>query len=200
MDLSTYKKLVAWSEELDGVFTLSDLKIAFANTSSASMYRDLQVLIKSGDLIKIKRGYYATPAAKLTTIAARLYPKSYISTGTVLAAHKIIGSIPERKIQVILTGTPSTCSSSLGKIEVLSIAPKMFCGFERRDDAYWATPEKAYLDACYFYFRGRKYSFDLESDVDRSRLKPKLIETYLRKYDKRFITFFRDRFWRANGR
>ena len=200
MEISTYKKLIVWAEELDGVFTLSDLKIAFANTSSRSMYRDLQVLIRNGDLIKIKRGYYATPTAKLTTIGARLYPKSYISTGTVLAAHKIIGSIPERKIQVVLIGTPTTCSSPLGKIEALSIAPKLYFGFERKEDAYWAKPEKAYLDACYFYFKGRRFSFDLESDVDSSRFQPKIIESYLRKYDKRFITFFRDKFWGAHGR
>ena len=197
MEISTYKQITTWAAELDGVFTLPDLKIAFNGISSPSIYREIESLIEAKDLVRVKRGYYATVNTKLSTIAARLYPKSYISTGTALAAYRIIGSVPERRVQVVGVGTPTITICSLGTIEFLSIAPKLFFGFERNENANWATAEKAYLDCCYYFYKGKTFSFDLTSDVNRTILDPKKIERHLVVYDKRFITFFRNQFWRV---
>ncbi len=197
MDISGYKQIVSWAKELDGVFTIQDLRVAFSKVSTASMYREIQTLIESGDLIKIKRGHYAAPYAKLSTISARIYPKSYISTGTALAAYRVIGSVPEHKIQVVRIGTPTSFTCSMGTVESLSIASKLFFGFQRKDNAYWATAEKAYLDCCYFYYKRKTFSFNLQSDVNRSLLNSKTIEQYLRNYDKRFISYFQKVFWRS---
>ena len=82
-------------------------------------------------------------------------------------------------------------ANGLGTLEYLSIAPKLFFGFEPVDGIRRATPEKAYLDACYFTFKGRSLSFDIDTDVDRSRLNAGLIEAYLTKYDQRFVTYYR---------
>jgi hypothetical protein len=194
MDITFYKQIKNWAVELDGVFMLQDLRVAFNKMSTANMYRNLEALEDSGDLIRIKRGCYATHDAKLSTISARIYPKSYISTGTVLAAHKAIGSIPERKIQAIRIGSPTSFTCPLGTIEYLSIAPRLFFGFERRDNINWATIEKAYLDACYFFYKRKTFSFNLERDVDCSSLNQKIINQYLKKYDRRFCSFFQKNF------
>jgi predicted transcriptional regulator of viral defense system len=194
MDIALYKNIKNWANDLDGVFVIQDLRVAFHNTSSANMYRNLQALEESGDLIRIKRGCYATPDAKLSTISARMYPRSYISMGTVLAAHKVIGSTPERKLQAVKIGSPTSFTCRLGTIEYLSIAPKLFFGFERKENINWATVEKAYLDACYFYYKRKTFSFDLEVDVDKSSLNQKTINQYLKKYDRRFLSFFRKTF------
>lgn len=199
MDIRDYKQIKIWAEDLDGVFTIQDLRIAFNKMSSANMYRNIQALEESGDLVKIKRGYYATQDAELSTISARMYPKSYISTGTILANHKVIGSVPKRKIQAVRIGTPISFSCSLGTIEYLSIAPKLFFGFERIDNKNWATLEKAYLDCCYFYYKRKTFSFDLETDVDQELLDAKKIDQYLVYYDQRFVSYYREKFGGING-
>lgn len=194
MDISFYKQIKSWAEEIDGVFMIQDLRVAFNKISSASMYRELKVLEESGDLIRIKRGCYATLDAKLSAISARICPDSYISTGTVLAAHKAIGSIPAHRIQAVKIGSPTSYTCQLGTIEYLSIAPKLFFGFDRKDNGNWTTLEKAYLDACYFYYKRRRFSFNIDVDVDRSLLSHKVIKQYLKKYDRRFSSFYQDNF------
>lgn len=194
MELSKYKQIVAWARELDGVFTKNDFEVAFAGLSPATRYREIHALIESGDLVKVSRGFYATPGVDLYRIASRIYPNSYISTGYVLAQSKVISSIPERKIQVVHASRLKSHLSALGTIEALSVTPDLHFGFYRKDNCNWATPEKAYLDACYFYYKRRRFSFNLESDVNRKLLNFKVIGDYLKKYDKRFVTFFNENF------
>ena len=194
MVISEYKQEIRWAEELDHVFTIKDLQLIAKNKSAASVFRLITSLQKEGDLIKVKRGLYATEKALLTTIANRIYPDSYISTGTVLAKKAVIGSIPARRVQAIRKGVPRTFSCPLGTIEFLSISPKLYFGFERQGYQLWASPEKAYLDTCYYYFCGKQFSFDPASDVNLKMLDSKLIEKFLKKYDQRFVTFFERRF------
>ncbi|NCC53625.1 MAG: hypothetical protein EOM20_20780 [Spartobacteria bacterium] len=59
-----------------------------------------------------------------------------------------------------------------------------------------ATPEKAWIDTCYFAYKGRTFSFDLDMDVDKSRLDDKLLAEYLEPYDVRFREHF-NRNWRS---
>jgi len=195
MELAIYKQITSWASDLDGLFTTQDLRIALNKYSQPSVYRNISELVESGDLIKIKRGFYATPEAKLTTVAMRLYPNSYISTGTILAAERIIGTIPERKIQVVQLAPPSSISTKLGTIEALSIAPKLFFGFERENNCFWATKEKAFLDACYYSYKRKSFPFDLDGDVNRSLLSLAKIKDYLKAYDRRFISYFWKNFW-----
>ena len=201
MDIETYKSICKWSEELDGAFTLSDLRIALTpkqktlnSNSLSTVYRQIEKLVQSKDLIKIKNSIYAAKNATLASIATRIFPNAYISTGTVLAKYNIIGSIPEKKIQLIDTGKPRIFNSELGTIQALSIKPELFFGFERINGVLIATPEKAYLDTCYYYYKGKKFSFDLDTDINTSLLNIKLINQYLKKYDLRFQTYFKNKF------
>jgi hypothetical protein len=197
MDIAPYKKIVDWKEELDGVFTLPDLKVLLREKSEATLYRTIAGLVETGALIKVIRGIYATPEAELPTISSRIEPKSYISTGTVLAKKALIGSIPGRRVQAVKTGRPRTYRCELGTIEHLSLSPKMFFGYEARDGMLWATPEKAFLDVCYFTYRGKQFSFDPGTDVDIERLDFDVIDKYLEVYDPRFSDFFKQNWWPA---
>ena len=195
MNTFSHNAVLRWAAELDFVFTVRDLQTILRQKTNITVFRTIRSLVEQGALIKIVRGLYATPEATLPTIAQRLYPESYVSTGTALARDAIIGSVPARHIQSIKLGSPRSFATPLGTIEYFSIAPRLFMGFERRDGQLWASPEKAYLDVCYYYFRGTRFSFNPESDVDRSRLNGKVITRFLKKYDKRFESFFRETFW-----
>lgn len=196
MEIALYNKIIHLGKELDGVFTLQDLEVLFKDYSRSAFYRVLNKLISAGELISIKRGFFATKDAELSAICSRIYPQSYISTGTVLSQDMIIGSIPARKIQAIKKGVPKVFKTALGTIEYLSINSRLFFGFERKGNANWATPEKAFLDACYFYYKGKKFSFDLIKDVNTDLLDFRTIDSYLKNYNKRFITFFNSRWFK----
>ncbi len=190
MDMKRYKAVKRWAGDLDGVFTLPDLKVALDENSESTLYRILAEMVASGTLVKVKRGIYATPEASLATISSRIDPNAYVSTGTVLAGKAIIGSIPVRKVQAVKTGRPRTYRCELGTIEHLSISPRLHFGFSTIAGVRIATPEKAFLDVCYFTYRGRRFSFDPASDVNLTALDFGLIERYLEAYDARFVSFF----------
>ena len=190
MDISKYQELIDWAQELDGVFTLSDLKVALNQSSELTLYRRLSELTSSGALIKVKRGIYAIPTASLSTISSRIEPQSYISTGTILSRCAVIGSIPAHRVQAVKIGRPRTFTCELGTIEYLSIQPRLFMGYTQNAGIKRATAEKAFLDVCYFHYKGKRFSFDIETDINRDPLDMALINVYLKNYDQRFITFY----------
>ena len=189
-----YQSIDRWATELDGVFTLADLKVALEVDSQATLFRNLAEMTDKGVLVKVKRGLYAVPGASLEVISSRIEPQAYISTGTVLARHAIIGSIPARKVQAVKTGRPRSYRCSLGTIEHLSITPRLYFGFDAENGRRVATPEKAFLDVCYFRYKGKTFSFDPASDVNFDALDERIIRDYLDEYDPRFAAFF-ERIW-----
>ncbi len=195
MKSADVKNIEKWASELDGVITLPDLKVVFGGQSEAALFKKLESALIEKVLIKVKRGIYALPGSSLETISARINPDSYISTGTVLASKAIIGSVPARRIQAVKIGRPRVYECEIGIIEHLSISPDLYFGFETVNGIKFATAEKAFLDICYFYFKGRRFSFDPESDVNYDGLKADVISGYLGKYDRRFVSFFR-RIWK----
>lgn len=190
MDAEIYKKVLHWSEALDGVFTLADLRVIFNDRVEVSVYKRLDQLLRAGTLIKVKRGIYATGNATLAAISHRIDPAAYVSTGTVLAQAAVIGSIPAHRIQAIKTGQPRVYRCQLGVIEHLSVTPRLYFGFNAVGGTLRATPEKAFLDVCYFAYRGKAFSFDPIDDVHMDDLNRVTIEGYLVHYEPRFITYF----------
>jgi hypothetical protein len=195
MDIEKYKEIEKWATELDGVFTIADLKVVLNENAEPTLYRAVARLVGSGTLFKVKRGVYVTANASLATISSRIEPNAYISTGTVLARHAIIGSIPAHKVQAIKVGRPRLYSCALGTIEHLSICPHLYFGFDDVAGIRIASPEKAFLDVCYFTYRGHRFSFDPDTDVNLDSLDFDRIERDLGAYDPRFVSFF-NRHWK----
>jgi hypothetical protein len=191
MSIEGYKAVQKFSKDLEGVFTLPDLKVILDEQTEVTLFRAVRKLVESGDLIKIKRGFYATPDASLAAISCRIEPASYISTGTVLAQNAIIGSIPARRLQAVKIGRPRTYKCQLGTIEHLSIAPHLYFGFNTSNGKKIATKEKAFLDVCYYYYKGKTFSFDPATDISQADMDMKVVNAYLKKYDKQFVSFFK---------
>jgi hypothetical protein len=191
MSIEGYKAIQKFSKDLEGVFTLPDLKVILDEQTEVTFFRAVRKLLESGDLIKIKRGFYATPDASLAAISCRLEPDAYISTGTVLAQHAIIGSIPAHRIQAVKVGRPRIYKCPLGTIEHLSIAPHLYFGFNTINGRKIATKEKAFLDVWYYYYKGKTFSFDPATDIHPGAMDMRVVNAYLKKYDKQFVSFFK---------
>ena len=190
MNLKDGMLLEKWSESMKGVFTLADLRALYSDISDDGLYKKLKRMEEAQQLIKVRRGLYARPSASLIDISTRIEPTAYISTGTVLERCMMVGAIPGRRVQAVKVGVPRTCKCALGVIEHLSIATHLYFGFTREDGVCVATPEKAWIDTCYFAYKGRAFSFDLDTDVDKSRLDDALLTEYLKPYDARFCEHF----------
>jgi hypothetical protein len=190
MDMKIHKAIERWSGELSGVFTMADLRVVLGDRTEAALFKRLVGLVEEGVLVKVKRGIYAVPGASLAEISHRIAPAAYVSTGTVLARRGLIGSVPARRMQAVKTGRPRTYQCALGIIEHLSIAPHLYFGFSLEDGILRATPEKAFLDTCYYQWRGKTFSFDPATDVHTGDLDRALLDEYLASYDRRFVDHF----------
>ncbi len=189
-ELDEFRRLAS---EVDNVLTMSDLRVLFARYSDAAVFKKLEAVVREGLMIKVKQGVYALPTASLAAISQRMAPQSYVSTGTVLAKTLVIGSIPSRRIQAVKVGRPRIYRCALGVVEHLSVKKELFFGYETKDGIFYATPEKAFLDVCYFLSKGRQFSFDPVQDVNLGELNGKRIREYLSAYDRRFISYFNAR-------
>ncbi len=189
-DQQRFQELAA---QVDGVLTMSDIRVLFSRLGEDGIFKRLKALVREGALLKVKAGVYALPKASLAAISQRLARQSYVSTGTVLAESLAIGSIPARRLQAVKVGRPRTYRCALGIVEHLSIKEDLFFGYEERDGILYATPEKAFLDVCYFLSKGRRFSFDPVDDVNLGALDAKRLREYLRAFDRRFVSFFEAR-------
>jgi len=187
--ISDIQKITKISPSIDGVFTLADLRLLYGGDSTATRFRKIDALIKGGELVKVKKGLYARPDADLRMISQRIDTESVVSLGTVLAEEGLTGSIPGKRVWAVRVGRPRRYSCELGIIEHLSISPNLVFGWEWRDGFRRAVPEKAYLDAWYFQYKGRKLPFDLLEDVDEQRLNMNKVLNFLHKYERRFQTY-----------
>lgn len=190
MNFMDWKLLERHSAAQDDILALSDLKVLFGALGDPGLFKKLAALTREGALIRVKRGLYARPSASLEAISQRIEPRSYLTAGTALAKAMLIGSVPSRRVTAVKIGHPRTYVCALGEIRHLSLKPELFFGFEQMGNQHVATPEKAFLDACYFRFKGHRFSFDLDTDVDTAALKKSRLADYLRAYDRRFVTHF----------
>lgn len=175
-----------------GVFTRSDLQVLLAERHPAAFTRRVRALIGAGILRRFSRGMYVREGFDLPTLSQRLAPDSYISFGTVLARHLIIGTQPARQLLAAKPGRAHVYRGLGLEIVHVHIAAHLDFGHTTQGGVRWADAEKATLDTLYFHLRGRRYPFDVYSDLDRSRLDGVRIEGYLARFrNPKFVAFAR---------
>ena len=173
-----------------GVYAKSDLQTALGEPHPAAFARRIRTLLDHGILRRICRGWYVGEVFDLATLSQRLAPESYVSFGTVLARDLIIGTSPDRQIVAVKTGRPRRYSLDGQVIEHVSTAAKLLFGFTTTDGVRYANAEKAALDALYYHLRGRRYPFDIYSDIALHKLDKARLRDYLSNYrNPRFVAF-----------
>lgn len=177
---------------LRGVFSKADLQVLLGERHPAAFVRRVEALIESGSLRRFVRGFYVHGAFDLPTLSQRLAPDSYVSFGTVLARHLVIGSRPERQLLGAKPGRAHQYRALDHEIVHLHIAEHLDFGYGVEGGVRWADAEKAVLDTLYFHLRGRRYPFDVYSDLDVTRLDAERLERYLERFrNPKFVTFAR---------
>jgi hypothetical protein len=176
--------------EQRGVFSRGDLQTAFGERHPAAFARRVNTLLDHGILRRYFRGWYVSENFDLAALSQRIAPDSYVSFGTVLARHLIIGPNPENRIVAVKTGRPRRYVFEGFTIEHVSVTPDLLFGFLTDDGIRYADPEKAFIDTLYFHLRGRRYPFDIYSDIAAHKLDGEKVRDYLGRYrNRKFVAF-----------
>lgn len=191
MNTAADARLVQGLEQAQrGVFSKADLQTALAERHPAAFARRIDALLGLGVLRRFSRGWYVTEDFDLATLSQRLAPSSYISFSTVLARHLIVGPDPVDRITAVKTGRPRGYALGNLVIEHVSVNEAMLFGFETVGGVRYADAEKAAIDTLYFHLRGRRYPFDIYSDMAVDRLDHVRVRRYLERYNNpRFVAF-----------
>jgi hypothetical protein len=175
-----------------GVFTKTDLQVLLGERHPAAFTRRIQALVRAGVLRRFVRGIYVHSEFDMPTLSQRLAADSYISFGNVLARHLVIGTRPEHQLLAAKPGRAHVYRSLDLEIAHLHIAPHLDFGHSVENGVRWADAEKAALDTLYFHLRGRRYPFDIYSDIDIARLDKARLTAYLSRFrNPKFATFAR---------
>ena len=185
--------LQALSNLVQGVFTLPELSSLF----NISDFQKLQALIRqfvnAGLLTRYCRGVYVTKGFDIKVLSAKVRPDSYVTFGSALAAHKLIGT---ESPFMVSCAVPSRAAEYTGNtnLSYSRISQDLYFGFEPNEyGVKIATPEKAVLDTFYFYQHGKNFYFNIFQDIQFSALSKKKMETYLEKYNNpKFQSFVRN--------
>lgn len=190
--LKMAEKVRDFSSDMSGVFALSDIRNLLQAKNRDVLYRAINELQSADVLTRFSRGFYITKGFDPLVLSQRLCPDSYVSFGNILAKHLLIGSVPRYRIRAAKVGPKRVYSSQDIRIEHLSLRGGLHFGCEVVDGIRVALPEKAVLDTLYFYRLGVRFSFDIYSDIDYSRLNKDMLNEFLKKYKNPvFIDFAR---------
>lgn len=186
------ERLLRFAKELGGAFTLSDLRILFDDNNRQSLHRKICDYESAGLLKRYARGVYTIGHADSLVLSAKLRQDSYVSFGSALAYHRIIGTESPFLVSCVVAAKAKIYDGDV-KISYSRISDELYFGFEPlANGVRMADPEKAVLDSLYFYQHGMRFYFNLFQDISFSALDREKFEAYLERYQNpKFRTFAR---------
>ena len=164
------------------LFSLDELGGILGVGNRQSLYKRIDRLTNAKILEKLIKGKYYFSLNKVNdfTMANFLYQPSYISLQSALSFHSIMTGF-SYQITSISVKKPKNFIIDKKDFIYSKITPKLFWGWEKKEDFLIAKPEKALLDYVYFASKGLT-SLDWE-EIDISKLDKKLLLMWAQKYN-----------------
>lgn len=164
-------------------FTLNDLgKIIDLDKNSLKVF--VNRAIKSGELIRLVKGYYTADINSLSweSFAINVYRPSYISFESGLNYH---GILSQQTDTLTLATNKRKKELEVGETRIIyrHIKKELFWGYSGQDDFFIAEPEKAFLDLAYLSLNGYA-KFDPE-EMNLDLLDAKKTKRYLKNFSNR---------------
>ncbi len=188
--LEYQENLLRLSESVGGVFSLMELSSVFGESNRVSLHNIVNRFIKSGTLKRYCREIYTLANFDYAVLSAKVRQNSYISLGSALAMHRLIGT--ESPFQIFcIAQSKAAYYKGLPNISYYSLAKELYFGFfPNKKGVLIAEPEKAVLDTLYFYSHGKNFYFNIFSDINYNLLNKKKFFAYLASYNNsKFKTF-----------
>ena len=120
------------------------------------LYVTLNRLVKSGVLVRLKRGVYQAEfqSLELEKTANELYYPSYLSFESALSKYGMLSQIPYA-LTFATTKTSKKQSLAGKEVEYRQLKDELFFGYKLTEGIYMAEPEKAILDQLYLISKGK---------------------------------------------
>lgn len=171
------------------IFTTRELSLLFPNISYSNLKRKLSYYVKSGKILRLRRGIYGKESFNPFELANKIYTPSYISFETVL---KKEGIIFQESAAIFAASYLTRKIKSAGlKIFYRKIRDEILAnskGVNRKKAYFIASKERAFLDSVFVY---KDYYFDnlaflnWKSVFDLLEIyKSKALEKRIRQYFK----------------
>lgn len=178
-------------ESLGGVFTQMDLAHMMGVPPGSTLQSRLSQLIRDGFLFRAKRGVYYTNRARLDVLGLRIAKQGYVSLATAMAHYGLVGTSPRRVVDILSSqGRPQQIETTLGLVRIHVQSEAVHFGYLQENDVCIASPEKAWIDCCYYHLRGVAIPFHLHADVEWSLLDKTVLLEMLSKYQNpKFVRF-----------
>jgi hypothetical protein len=189
-DLIDSVVLISLAEQVGGVFSLTELSALFQISNPLLLNRKIKGFIVAGALRRYCRGIYVVQEFSPEVLAQKVRPRSYISLGSALARHRMIGTEPRFQVSSLDT-SPAAEFKGEPILSFGQVSESMLFGFDILDKGIRvADPEKALLDTLYFHLKGRRYFFQLFNDVSVDRIDRVKYESYLTRFQNpKFVAF-----------
>lgn len=160
-------------------FSFADLK-KISDLSDESLKVAISRMIKSGEIIKLKKGVYASDISKINweSFAVETHSPSYLSFEWALSKYNILSQKPVN-LTLATTKRSKKITTPQNIIIYHHLQPKLFWGFIREDNYLLADPEKAFLDLAYVSLNGYA-KFDVE-EMNLELLDKVKLKKYLKK-------------------
>ena len=164
------------------LFSLNELGGILGVDNRQSLYKRIDRLTKAKILEKLIKGkyYFSLNNVNDFTMANFLYQPSYISMQSALSFHSIMTGF-SYQITSISIKKPKTIEIDEKDFVYSKITPKLFWGWEKKEDFLIATAEKALLDYVYFASKGLA-NLDWE-EIDLKKIDKRLLLKWAEKYN-----------------
>lgn len=161
------------------LFTVSDFKKLFSIKQDNTAYKTIERLAKKGIFKRLtkKRYLFDLNPTDDFQIANFLYSPSYVSLETALSFYNIIDGFPYQ-ITSITSKKTKTIQTLDKEFAYFRIKPKLFWGYEKKENFLIAYPEKALLD--YLYFCGKGLRNFEPDDFDLKQINKKLLADFIK--------------------
>ncbi len=184
------ERVQRYAGELKGVFSTKDLSNLLYEPRGVALHRRINRLVRLGLLTPFTRGFYTGSNPDLDVLCMRVDPDCLISLASALARYLMIGTCPVDTVFAVTAARGRTFTGPAGSLVYVSAREELLFGFEYADGVRYATREKALLDTLYYYQKGRRFYFNVYSDINVDGVDINLVRTWLNRYrNPRFTAF-----------
>ena len=187
------QKLANLASKVGGVFSLLELGALFDISNQQLLWIAVRQFEAAGLLKRYCRGIYIARDFDPQVLSAKVRTDSYISFGSALAYHRLIGTESPFLVSCVV---PSRASEFTGDVNLsyARISKELYFGMVPLENgAKMADAEKAVLDTLYFYQHKKVFYFNVFQDIDFAALSKERMDLYLERYvNPRFRAFARN--------